>query len=76
MIEKTFLVKMNDEKKCCMSRYYESYHHCVWAEVYPTPKFEDQCKGKSDNRPAWCPLYELREARTHDVMTKTVWVKK
>ncbi len=82
MSDKTFLIPMNDDKKCCMSRYYESYHHCTWAEIYPTPKFQDQCKGRLDlwdDRPEWCPLIVVtssNEIQTDTgILCKNVWVE-
>ena len=67
MSEKTFLIKM--EESCFMT----SLGWCVCG--YGVDKFY-KCDGELIDRPEWCPLKELREAKSWDIDNKFVWVEK
>jgi hypothetical protein len=62
--EKTFLVEMDDRYPC----------YCTDELAYCNDTGK-ACGGDLNNRPSWCPLKPLREAKSHDYDRTMVWVE-
>jgi hypothetical protein len=71
MSDKTFLIKMDDTKFCDIREHGE----CV-GKFYCQKIPYRYCIGNLKDRPEWCPLKELREAKSWDIDNKFVWVEK
>jgi hypothetical protein len=74
MSQKTFLIKMDADAACDYREYTGHIHRIFFCSR--TTVDNKRCGGCLDHRPEWCPLIELREAKSWDLENKFVWVEK
>jgi hypothetical protein len=73
---KFFLLKLPDDSICPCCHYYkkEGGFVCLVEDALNTYGHYN-CDGKLDNRPKWCPLKPVREAKSNDYDRSMVWVE-
>lgn len=76
MVDKTFILKMPANYICLINTFRGNTHVCSHEDAMDPKTYQDDCKGKLNDRPAWCPLTEVKVAMQHDVDNKTCWVEK
>ena len=56
-----YILEMPEQYQCLLVTYRDRESVCVHEDAMDRVTFRDNCKGKLNDRPDWCPLIEVKE---------------